>query len=542
MPTAKNEQYQGPERRERSVLKKLKKVNKKKKRDTDDHTSRANILFLELEEALSTFNSVKNTNVLINDIQNPTELMGNFMFTRDRPTIIADSVDILYQTSEGDGIGFIPKSMYASPFVEEGDDIFNKFTAVVVPKTIVGDKVKIKLNMHHQFYSEAVLLQVLNSNSRSTPRKDNLVVCQKFEECSGCQFQMLSYDKQLQLKRDTIVKAYRFFYPELLGELDQSEFGKVIGCENQYAYRTKLTPHYKVPRVIKNETLSIGLNHVNPTMQVVDLESCAIATPSINRALTITRKKIKEEVKNAPLEAQGRQRTILLRDGLRMNKETGEHTRACYGESSKVMTEKVEDFVFQFDPSSFFQNNNSILIPVLEYIKYHIGLGAKSYKYLVDTYCGVGFFGISLSKSIPKEGKVFGIELSERSINFATHNAMLNGLEVPKRMQFISGSADSMFKNEEFLNSGIKGKESIVIMDPSRKGSTESFMRQLLEFKPKLIIYVSCNVFTQARDLSLFNKLQEEGSISYRVRDVVGFDFFPQTKHVETVAVLELLD
>lgn len=87
-------------------------------------------------------------------------------------------------------------------------------------------------------------------------------------------------------------------------------------------------------------------------MQVVDLESCAIATPSINRALTITRKKIKEEVKNEPLEAQGRQRTILLRDGLRMNKETGEHTRACYGESSKVMTEKVEDFVFQFDPSS----------------------------------------------------------------------------------------------------------------------------------------------------------------------------------------------
>lgn len=192
--------------------------------------------------------------------------------------------------------------------------------------------------------------------------------------------------------------------------------------------------------------------------------------------------------------------------------------------------------------ASFFQNNNSILIPVLEYIKYHIGLGAKLYKYLVDTYCGVGFFGISLSKLIPKEGKVFGIELSERSINFATHNAMLNGLEVPKRMQFISGSADSMFKNEEFLNSGIKGKESIVIMDPSRKGSTELFMRQLLEFKPKLIIYVSCNVFTQARDLSLFNKLQEEGSISYRVRDVVGFDFFPQTKHVETVAVLELLD
>lgn len=68
----------------------------------------------------------------------------------------------------------------------------------------------------------------------------------------------------------------------------------------------------------------------------------------------------------------------------------------------------------------------------------------------------------------------------------------------------------------------------MVIIDPSRKGSNESFMKQLLEFEPEIIIYVSCNVFTQARDLATFDKLQQNSNVKYKVRDIMGFDFFPK--------------
>ena len=136
-------------------------------------------------------------------------------------------------------------------------------------------------------------------------------------------------------------------------------------------------------------------------------------------------------------------------------------------------------------------------------------------------------FGIALSNSFQENTKIFGIEISNISIKYANHNVKINYLNKDK-IKFIQGDASSMFKNEEFIKSGILGKNSVVIIDPSRKGSNESFMKQLLEFEPEIIIYVSCNVFTQARDLATFDKLQQNSNVKYKVRDIMGFDFFPK--------------
>jgi tRNA (uracil-5-)-methyltransferase len=159
-------------------------------------------------------------------------------------------------------------------------------------------------------------------------------------------------------------------------------------------------------------------------------------------------------------------------------------------------------------------------------------------QYLIDSYCGVGLFSICLANDF--SGKVFGIEIDSNSIKYATKNAKLNGLKVPDKIQFIDGDAETMFSSPEFVNSGIVGEQSVVIMDPSRKGSTNLFLKQLVQLKPKMVVYVSCNVFTQARDLSAFNTFLKAQNLNYVVKDIVGFDFFPQTRHVETVAILEL--
>ncbi|KAK6460127.1 RNA methyltransferase [Scheffersomyces coipomensis] len=525
--------------REKHVSKILSKVNKKKKKDTIDHTSTESVLLLEIRSALKYYSEKNGLTVGVEDVVNPTSLINEYLFSRSRPTTIIESMDIIYQTNEGEGLGLIPKSLYAAPFIDQEEEIYNKFTLVKVPKTLPGDRVKVRLNMHHRYYSEGVLLEVLKSKNS---RRDNLILCSNFNNCSGCQLQMLNYEDQLNFKQNSIRKAYKYFYPQLGEAIDDERFGMVNGSPIQYSYRSKLTPHYKIPRQDKDQTLNIGLNHVDASQGILDIDSCPIASPTINSRLKEQREKIFNELKYAKAGDKGRQRTLLLRDSVRINNDTGDFHRVCLTDSAKVVTEKVEDFVYQFNTSSFFQVNVDILPNVLDFMRYHIELSNYSFKYLIDTYCGVGFFGIGLSNAIKEDGKIFGIEVSAKSIEYATHNAKLNGIAVPERIQFISGSSETMFENEHFVQAEMQGSDSIVIMDPSRKGANESFMRQLLAFKPRLIFYVSCNVITQARDLAMFEEYQKASPIKYKIREVAGFDFFPQTKHVESIAVLELCE
>jgi tRNA (uracil-5-)-methyltransferase len=150
---------------------------------------------------------------------------------------------------------------------------------------------------------------------------------------------------------------------------------------------------------------------------------------------------------------------------------------------------------------------------------------------LVDTYCGSGFIGISLSKHIKK---LIGIEISAGNLKMASMNAQLNGLH---NSQYILGSSEEIFKDLD--PSVINPNETCIVLDPSRKGSSHSYLTQLSQFKPKLIVYVSCNVFTQARDLQYFLHETANGA-EYEIRTVKGYDFFPQTKHVESLVVLQL--
>ncbi|CUM53780.1 uncharacterized protein AC631_00259 [Debaryomyces fabryi] len=525
------------------VPKTIKKYPKRSKRDSTDKTSRENILLLEINELLNEYTGL---NLTFDSIRNIDGLIETFLHSWNRPNVELNDVDIIFQTSEGDGLAIVPKSAYTTEIMDKSL-IDDKYTVVKVPKSIVGDKVKVKILRHYELYAEANLIKVLNSRSSDGNRKDELVICDKFSTCSGCQFQMINYEEQLKFKKSVIQRAYKLFFPKLFSTYNE-DFGNIIESPMQYAYRTKLTPHYEISsnkNKDKNGNINIGFNHVNPTKLTIDVDYCPIASPAINRALPHVRANVQSKVKETQEDLNIKKRlskgaTLLLRDSIRINHLTGEHERVCLTKYNNIITEKIGDFVFQFPASEFFQNNNSILPHVLDYIRFQINKKQNSYKYIVDTYCGSGFFGISLSKDIPEDGKVFGIEVSKLSIEHAIHNAKLNGLSVPEKIQFIEGNANAIFTNKDFVNSGIIGDDSIVIIDPSRKGSNRKFMQQLLEFKPKLIIYVSCNVFTQARDLADFDDIQAEHNIRYKIQDIIGFDFFPQTKHVESIAILEL--
>lgn len=522
------------------AVKLLRKVHKKRKKDTVDETRRSNILFLEIQDAINVFKKKYSNLISIEQIKTKSELIETFLWHRNRPEVIIPSVEIIYQSSEGHGLGIIPTALYGTPFIHEQDEIFDLFTVVVVPNTIVGDKAKVVLLTHHEYYAEASMLELLQPSSK---RKDERIVCNYFNDCTGCQFQMLSYEDQLSHKQAVIQRAFQFFYPDLLRDYPHLHgFGKVFRSPLEYGYRHKITPHYKIPKNYDGDKFAIGFDNPNPGKQVTDIKSCQLASPKINETYDSFRNKHYEMALDLPPNPRVKTGGLMIRESLRLNNESKSYETVCLEGGKNIVTEMVEDKLFQFELSTFFQVNTLILPLVFDFIRNHMKDSKHSFRYLIDSYCGAGVFGICLAKDLPANGKVFGIEIDRSSREFATSNAKLNNLSVPEKIEFIEGDAEKMFKSPEFLASGIGGNESIVIMDPSRKGSSNLFLKQLIQFKPKMIVYVSCNVFTQARDLSTFNQFQKLYDTHYQIKEIVGYDFFPQTRHVETVAILELVD
>lgn len=145
-------------------------------------------------------------------------------------------------------------------------------------------------------------------------------------------------------------------------------------------------------------------------------------------------------------------------------------------------------------------------------------------KYLVDAYCGSGLFTVACGQGL--EGAI-GVDVDGHSIASARQNATMNNIE---NATFIVGKAEAIFAKIDF-----PGTETSLIIDPPRKGCDKAFLDQLLEFGPKRVVYVSCNVHTQARDIGYI-------AGRYRIDSIKAFDFFPQTHHVEGVVVLTKLD
>jgi tRNA (uracil-5-)-methyltransferase len=421
--------------------------------------------------------------------QIPDELV-EYYYRRDHHR--DEQMEIVGVLSTGQGIGLCPMEK------ESGQMI------VMVPFTAPGDVVRVKIGKHHGEYAEGEVLQMIQ---RSDKRNDRLVKCQHFTKCSGCQLQMLSYEDQLEFKTNVVQNAYeRFGF-----DIDSTPIERTVGSPLQYNYRTKLTPHFGSRR----DKITLGFE-TSGVKRLFDLDHCHIATDVINRGLKEDREQLEAIVRQYK-----RGGTILMRD------TSVDGVQSYTTNHKEIVTQEFGGYRFQFPAGEFFQNNNSILPLLLDHIREYID--PVRHKNLVDTYCGSGFFGISLSEST---GKLIGIEISKGNLEFARRNARLNRL---KNSEFQLGSSEEIFKDLD----GLDPRETIVILDPSRKGSTHDYLTQLSHFQPSLIVYISCNVQSQARDLQFFLKETANGH-QYQLKSVRGYDFFPQTKHVESLAILQL--
>ncbi|KAG5364165.1 tRNA (uracil(54)-C(5))-methyltransferase [Yarrowia sp. E02] len=388
---------------------------------------------------------------------------------------------------------------------------------LVVPFALPGDKVKVRVYKKNLYFFQSEIVEVI---SKGELRDDALTSCKYFGECSGCQYQFMDYEKQLNQKRNVVVNAFKYYCqtedPSVLPEV-----GPTFPSPETMGYRTKLTPHYDVPKTKSPEWLAspppYGFN-MKTVNRVLDIEDCPIGTGVVREGLKESREDVKLHYKTAK-----RGKTYLLRENT-VKKEDGTFDKTCVTDNRAIVSEYIDNYRFDFTAGEFFQNNNSILPAVTAYVRENILLdGGKPPRFLVDAYCGSGLFSITCSQAVEK---VYGVEISDESVKFARKNAELNKID---NAVFLTGKAENIFKDLD-----CDPAQTCMIIDPPRKGTDEAFIDQLVNFRPQRLVYVSCNVHTQARDVAYLLKKCPD----YKVESIRGFDFFPQTKHVEGVAVL----
>lgn len=468
----------------------------------------------------------------------------------------------------------------------------------VIPFTIPGERVLARVRRKpNDFFGPSSLGDLVEVLEPSALRSGVTPQCKYFGTCSGCQLQMLPYEEQLSQKRKTVESAFRHFsglQPDQIPEVASTGPSPL-----RYGYRTKLTPHFDRPpkqdgsRRWFTEPPAIGFNKKGQT-KVLDIETCPIGTEILQEGFKQERTNI---YKNLSKYKSGS--TILLRESTKRTSKTDAEVRSTHrdplaelptpstktltqhtsgpameitypdlpfqdtktyetDDGGAIITEYIGTYKFTTRAGSFFQNNNSILPSFLSYVRSQANPTASTnptvppstdsdvdvktkppqppLKYLLDAYSGSGLFALTLSSQF---SSVLGIEIDTQAVTHARLNADANNIT---NAGFIAADASDLFAGVPY-----PPEQTVVVIDPPRKGCSQGFLRQLLAFGARRVVYVSCNVNSQARDVGVmvsggFEGEEEEGGWRYEIESLKGWDFFPQTGHVEGVCVLNRVE
>ena len=344
---------------------------------------------------------------------------------------------------------------------------------IFVPYVIDGERVRVVIEKVKKQYALARLQEVLEpSPHRVSPR------CPYFGRCGGCQYQHVAYEYQLEIKQKQVQDLM-----QRLAGVDPACVRPIIPCPQPYHYRNRIMVRVQWNR--REQRRVVGFLEANSRL-VVDIESCTIAQPELNQQL--------QEVRQNP-----------PRPGMKV-----------------VLRVPPSDWIVPKD--SFFQNNFFMLPRMSEVARAR--LQDAGTRYLIDVYCGVGFFALQLADLVER---FVGVEIDVQAIRAAQQNAqnrrITNG-------EFIRGSAEERLPG---LIDQFRSEQTTVILDPPRIGCASSVIELLRRTRPRQILYVSCHPATLARDL---RALCQDGL--YRVDSLIPLDMFPQTQHVECITDLRL--
>ena len=415
-----------------------------------------------------------------------------------------------------------------------------------VRHAVPGDRIRAKVIKAAKNYYVARIDEILApSPDRTEPD------CPYFKRCGGCGFWNLNYEAEEEWKRRFVSDAFRRFglFPEIL---------PVLSNGAAEAYRNKA--QFPLTEIDGNTAFGFysGKSH-----KVCPIKACRIQDPVFSQIALFACAYFKDQHISVYEEETGK--GLVRHLYLRRAKSTGEislclvltknefpnpsgflkeiqdrfpqivsvsfnlnpkNTNVILGDKTVFLTErqKIRDRllekVFFISPLSFYQVNHD-MAEILYQTAYQLA-GLNENSILIDLYCGIG----TVSLSYPgKVKKIYGVEVIEEAVKDARENAKINGVQ---NAEFFCGDAGDLFQKI-----GVNElKNTIVFVDPPRKGLSEKLILDLIHKNIPKIVYISCNPETLARDLKLFS---ENG---YHFSAVQPVDLFPRTGHVETVVRL----
>ena len=196
----------------------------------------------------------------------------------------------------------------------------------------------------------------------------------------------------------------------------------------------------------------------------------------------------------------------------------GKEWRVLYGQD--YITDQMLGNSFQISGPAFYQVNTEMAEKLYQTAIDFAELSEEDV--VIDAYSGIGTIGLSVAKHVKD---VYGVEVIPEAVENSQKNASINGIT---NAHYVADSAENAMT--KWSKNGIK--PDVIIVDPPRKGLTESFIKASVAMQPEKITYVSCNPATMARDIKLYQEL------GYELKKVQPVDLFPQTHHVECVALL----
>jgi 23S rRNA (uracil1939-C5)-methyltransferase len=406
---------------------------------------------------------------------------------------------------------------------------------VFVAGGVPGDRVRARVTRSRRDFAEAVSVEVLSPG----PERIEPVCVHGGDPCPGAPWQVLPYESQVAEKERQVGEAL-----ERIGGLAGFEREPIVPAVEPWRYRNKLEYSFGTDE----GELALGFHRRGSWSEVVDVEDCRLASEGNNRA----RNAVSDWAQNARLQAHderagtGVLRNLVVRDGVatgqvqtRLVTAPGElpkppvdlHTvvkgpsGGTGGPTGVLGAEHVEERIgglrLRISHSAFLQTNTLMAERLYALAAEYAGL--RGTERVFDLYCGIGTIGLSMAGSA---GEVWGVESVKDAIADAAHNAELNEIS---NIRFLAGDVRTSVR--PLLEEA--GSPDLVVVDPPRAGLSKKIIRRVIECGAPRIVYVSCNPTTLAPNAA---QLAEAG---YRLRRVRAVDMFPQTPHVECVALLE---
>ena len=410
-----------------------------------------------------------------------------------------------------------------------------------VQGAIPGDRVRARVFKRKRSYGEARVSELLEpAPDRIEPRAAH----------PGAPWQVLPYERQLEEKQSQVVDAL-----ERIGGFEQAPVEPIIPAVEQWHYRNKLEYSFGEG---PDGRLVLGFHPPGSWREVVEIGDDVLASAAIDEL----RARVRDWCEREGLSPYDRQthagflRNLVVREGRRTGQlqarlvtSPGDFRAAHFAEAvdahsvvwsrtanvaevtrdaeSQVLSgdgaieERVGPLRFRISPEAFFQTNTEMAERLYSVVADLAGL--TSSERVFDLFCGIGTIGLSLAADA---GEVWGVEIVEEAVADAIANADLNGID---NVRFFAG--DIRTAARPLVEQA--GRPDVVVVDPPRAGLSQKIVRRIVEMDAKRIVYVSCNPTTLAPNA---RQLVEAGWTLQRVQPV---DMFPQTPHIECVAVLE---